>query len=419
MQNAEKEFSAFFSFFESAFCNSQIVQWPGRCFLVLVMTACFAAPVFAAADICAVCGKEIPDTIYTVTDKVTGLDKLVCSNCLVLPKCFICGMPVNDAGVVLPDGRRLCPRDARTAVMDVEGALRVSAVVEDDLDRLFSRFTSFPTNVDVSIIDRVDVDSMFVTVGHTFESPDVLGWTEATTNAGRTRYKIGLLTGMPLADLKDTCAHELSHAWVGENVPRERRKTLGRDAEEGFCELVGYLLMVSQGELAEQQRVLANHYTRGQVKLFIEAERHYGFNEVLDWMKYGETAELKAGHLDELRAVKVPVETSVALMPVAVKPAANTTSTNFDVISAKSNTDTNSLRPTPESGPATIYLQGILWGNNPIAIINGRSFFANDRFRVKIGATNVTIRCLAIQKDSVRIQYDGSGQEGVLHLGSN
>ena len=395
------------------------MQRPGIYFLILVLTACFAAPVFAAADICAVCGKEIPDTIYIVTDKVTGQDKLVCSNCLVLPKCFICGMPVNDAGVVLPDGRRLCPRDARTAVMDVESALHVSAGVEDVLGRLFSRFTSFPTNVDISIIDRVDVDSMFVTVGHAFESPDVLGWTEATTNAGQVRYKIGLLTGMPLADLKDTCAHELSHAWAGENVPQERRKRLARDAEEGFCELVGYLLMVSQGELAEQQRVLANHYTRGQVELFIEAERRYGFNEVLDWMKYGESVELRAGHLDELRDVKVPVETSIALMPVAVKPASDNTSTNFNVISAKSVTNTNSLTLAPESEPATINLQGILWGNNPVAIINGRSFLANDSFRVKIGATNVTIHCLAIKKDSVRIQYAGSSQEKVLHLGSN
>ena len=395
------------------------MQRPGIYFLILVLTACFAAPVFAAADICAVCSKEIPDTIYIVTDKVTGQDKLVCSNCLMLPKCFICGMPVNDAGVVLPDGRRLCPRDAKTAVMDVEGALRISAGVDDDLDKLFSRFTSFPTNVDVSIIDRVDVDSMFVTVGHTFESPDVLGWTDAITNAGRIRYKIGLLTGMPLADLKDTCAHELSHAWVAENVPRERRKRLGRDAEEGFCELVGYLLMVSQGELAEQQRVLANHYTRGQVELFIEAERRYGFYEVLDWMKYGESVELRAGHLDELRDVKVPVETSIALMPVAVKPASDNTSTNFNVILAKSVTNTNSLTLAPESGPATINLQGILWGNNPVAIINGRSFLANDSLRVKIGAINVTIHCLAIKKDSVRIQYAGSSQEKVLHLGSN
>ena len=59
---------------------------------------------------------------------------------------------------------------------------------------------------------------------------------------------MSLMTGLPLAELKATCAHEYSHAWVGENVPKERRARLGRDAEEGFCELVAYLLMDSQGK---------------------------------------------------------------------------------------------------------------------------------------------------------------------------
>ena len=400
------------------------MQRPGRCPLILALTACFAASAFAAADICAVCGKEIPDTVYIVTDKVAGVDRLVCSNCLQLPKCFICGMPVNDAGVVLPDGRRLCPRDAKTAVLDIDAALRVSAGVEDDLDRLFSRFTSFPTNTDISVIDRVDVDSMFVTVGHTFESPDVLGWTEATTNAGQVRYKVGLLTGLPLAELKATCAHEFSHAWAAENVPRERHTRLGRDAEEGFCELVSYLLMDSQREEGQKKFILNNYYTRGQVELLIATEQRYGFNQVLDWMKYGETAQLEAGHLDEIRDVKMAVEIPVAVKPIAMKPDINTISTNINFKIANSTANTNSSVSVTNSlvlvsGPAAINLQGILWGNNPMAIINGRSFFANDKFNVKIGDSKVTIRCLAIQKNSVRIENVDSGREEVLHFGSN
>jgi hypothetical protein len=172
--------------------------------------------------------------------------------------------------------------------------------------------------------------------------------------------------------------------------------------------LVSYLLMDSQHEEGQKKFILLNHYTRGQAELFIEAERRYGFDQVLDWMKYGETAQLEAGHLDELRNVKMPAENSIAVKPVTV-----TVSTNVNLKTA----DTNS--PAPASGPATIKLQGILWGNNPMAIINSRPFFANDKFNVKIGATNVAIRCLAIQKNSVRIQNVDSGREEVLHLGSN
>jgi hypothetical protein len=183
---------------------------------------------------------------------------------------------------------------------------------------------------------------------------------------------------------------------VGENVPKERRKTLGRDAEEGFCELVAYLLMDSQREEGQNKFILQNHYTRGQIDLFIEAEKRYGFDQVLDWMKYGVASQLEAGHVDELRDVKMP-----SAKPVANNPAIYT-----------NNNNTN--QPAP--APATIKLQGVLWGNQPVAIINGRSFFANEVNRVKIGGTNVTIRCLEIGKKSVRIQNIDSGTEQELPL---
>src|SRR5208283_1685690 len=196
---------------------------------------------------------------------------------------------------------------------------------------------------------------MFITEGHNFESPDLLGCIRPETVNNQTRYKMSLLTGLPLAQLKETCAHEYSHAWVGENVPKERRARLGRDAEEGFCELVGYLLMDSQNEEVEKKRVLQNHYTRGQIDRFIEAEKRYGFDQVLDWMKYGVAGQLEAGHVDQLRDVKMPSAKSVSSSPA---------------IYSRTN--------MPVAAPASIKLDGILWGSRPVAIINGRSFLAND-----------------------------------------
>ena len=376
------------------------MQHHGRCLWIVLLMAglCFGLSLSARGDVCAVCGKPISGTIYLVTDKVTGEQKEVCSDCIKLPRCSICGLPVKD-GTQLPDGRYLCARDARTVVLKADDARQICSQVKDDLDRLFSRFTSFPTNVDVSVIDRVDVDSMFIKEGHNFESPDLLGCIRPETVNNQTRYKMSLLTGLPLAQLKETCAHEYSHAWVGENVPKERRARLGRDAEEGFCELVGYLLMDSQNEEVEKKRVLQNHYTRGQIDLFIEAEKRYGFDQVLDWMKYGEAAQLEAGHVDELRDARMP----------SAKPVANNPAIYIN------NNNTNQ----PATAPATIKLQGVLWGNQPVAIINGRSFFSNELKQVKIGGTNVTLRCLEIRKKSVRIQNIDSGEERELLLPPN
>jgi hypothetical protein len=375
----------------------------GKYLWIIVLLAgfglCGPSAAWAHDDICAICGRPIQGTIYLMMDKVTGEKVLVCSDCIKLPLCSICGLPVKDNGIALPDGRHLCARDAKTVVLKAANIEQICGQIKDDLDRLFSRFTSFPTNVDVMVIDRIDVDSMFYTEGNGSESPDLLGCIRPETVNDTTRYKMSLLIGMPLAQLKETCAHEYSHAWVGENVPKERRARLGRDAEEGFCELVGYLLMDSQNEEVEKKRVLQNHYTRGQIDLFIEAEKRYGFDQVLDWMKYGVTGQLEAGHVDELRDVKMP-----AARPIANNPAIYT-----------NNHDTHQ----PATAPAIIKLQGVLWGNQPVAIINGCSFFAKDLKQVKVGGTNVTLRCLEIGKKSVRIQNVDSGTEQELPLPSN
>jgi hypothetical protein len=371
---------------------------PGKVLPIFLLMVCFlsAKPLAALADICAICGKPIEGTIYLMTDEVTGEKVLVCSDCIKLPRCAICGLPVKENYTELPDGRYFCARDAKTLVIKPDDAERVCAEVKDDLDRLFSRFTSFPDNVDVTAIDRIDVDSLFHRMGNDFESPNLLGCIQPQTVNGKKRYQMSLMTGLPLAELKETCAHEYSHAWVGENVDRAPRG-LGRDAEEGFCEMVGYLLMESQSETGEEKRVLENRYTRGQVDLFIEAERRYGFDQILDWMKYGTTAQLEAGHLDEIRDVKMT--------------AAKTFTPAINIV-----TENKMIKPSP--APATIQLQGIFWGSNPTAIINGHSFAVNDLSKVKIGGTNVSIRCLSIEPKQVVIQNVDSGQEQKLQMSS-
>jgi hypothetical protein len=360
--------------------------------LKILLAVLFASIVFTVqADNCAICGQPIVGKFYFMTDKVTGERVEVCSNCAQLPRCFICGLPVKD-GVQLPDGRWLCARDAKTAVLDTDDVVRVFYNVHDNLDKLFSRYTSFPTNVDAFAIDQIDVDSTMGD-GNAVENSDLLGYTQGVAEDGRKRYKIGLLTGQLEVQMEEVCAHELSHAWVGENVPQERHARIQRDTEEGFCEMMGYLLMDSKGEEGEKKRVLANGYTRGQVQLFIAAEQEYGFDEILNWMQYGVEGRLEEGHLDEIRDVKMPVSNFPATY--APRPA---------------------MAARTEAAPVTLKLQGIMWGSAPSAIINGRSFFAGDESEVPLGRGKVKIRCLNIEKNSVRIRNVDTGNEQELTL---
>ncbi len=345
-----------------------------------------------AGERCAICGEEITGTIYLLTDKLTREKKHSCSDCAHLADaCFVCGLPVRKDYVRLPDNRFLCARDAKQAVLNPGEAKNICNEVREDLDRLFSRFVTFPTNVAVAVVDRVNLLALFKIPGNDFECPNVLGYFRATTNRHhQVRHEISVMSALRAAELKATCAHEYSHAWVFDNVSPERKEVLGRDAQEGFCELVGYLLMDAAGDEEQKQAVLRNQYTHGQIDLFIEAEKRYGFNEVVDWMKYGVDADLNEDNcrdVDILRATRVS--------PIGL----------------------SSYEEKPSPAPDKLMLKGISWtASRPLAIINNQSFAPGEFGTVRVGTTNVNIRCLAVQANSARIQILPSGEELELSL---
>ena len=210
-------------------------------FLALLAYACCRLPLPGGdSDHCGVCGKPLGPTIYTVTDKVTHRKVFLCYDCATCPnECYICGLPVRDHYMALQDGRFLCARDAKTAVLDEAKAKEICEGIKETLDRKFSRFLTLPsTNVAVSLVDRVDLYDELTVAGNDFECPDILGYIHSRTNRSGLSHAISLMSALPLAEFKATCAHEYSHAWVFENVPPERRKSLSREAHEGFCELV-------------------------------------------------------------------------------------------------------------------------------------------------------------------------------------
>jgi hypothetical protein len=366
-------------------------------FYVFVLIAFLqsAAALRADSGHCAICGGDFGDTIYTFTDKVTHEKIQACYTCAMWPNtCFICGLPARKDFVELRDGRFICARDAKTAVLDENEARQLCRQVHDDLDRTFSRFMTFPeTNVTIGVLDRVDLMA-FKVPGNDFECPDLLGYIRPETNdEDQVEFQIRIMSALPRAEFRATCAHEYSHAWVYENVPAARRKKLGRDAHEGFCELISFLLMDAQREEAEKKAIRQNGYTRGQVDLFIEAEHRYGLDDILDWMKYGVDAKLDPAHLDRVRDVVVPKTTTSTSNPIRVyateRPAA----------------------------PDTLVLRGISTGQKgALAFINDQTLAVGESARIRVGKTNVLVRCLSIGKESVRIRIESSGAEQDLRM---
>jgi hypothetical protein len=64
-------------------------------------------------------------------------------------------------------------------------------------------------------------------------------------------------------------------------------------------------------------------------------------------------------------------------------------------------------------------LKGILWDlKKPLAIINNHTFGLNEQATVRVGTTNIVVRCLGILPDSVQLQVAGSDKEQTLRLKS-
>lgn len=346
----------------------------------------------AAPDPCGICGNEIREFYNIWEDKVAHVQKRLCRQCTQLPsQCFLCSLPLLKNYRALPDGRAICERDARTVVLDDSEAAALCEKVKADLDRQFARFITFPdTNVTLELMDRVNLQEIYQVIGNDYTCPNTLGCTWPETNAHGFSFRISLLSGLPRQDLQTTCVHEYTHTWLIENLSSARTKHIGRDAIEGFCELVSYLFADAQNLGAARTNILKNHYTRGQIHLFIEAERRFGFNEIVEWMKYGEDQLLLTNDLGRVRLLATPVVTNAPAQPVYFAPAKV-----FDQLT----------------------LQGITWSQTrPTATINGRTFAAREEARVRLGNTNVTIRCVSISEDCVVIQAAGSNEAQTLKL---
>jgi len=352
-----------------------------------------------AEDRCAICGEAPTGTVvFIAEDKVTHQKVEVCEKCEKnLADCFICGLPANPdrvGFVKLVDGRVLCARDAQTAVLREDDGARIFREIRDSLERMFSRFATFPeTNITLAMVDRVHLQELFTLAGNDYHCPNILGYTKSETNGNAWGHEIRLMTGLPLSWLQATCAHELTHAWVAENVSPARRKTLSRDAEEGFCELMSFLSCSARHDEEQKAMILTNRYTRGQIDLFIAAEATYGLNDVLDWMRHGTDAKLSASEPARIHTVELPQrKAAVAATAPAVEAA-------------------------PPPPPTTLLLKAVFWDQkHPLALINDRTLGVAEEGKVRLGATNVSVRCLAISPNSVRIRVAGSDQEQELSL---
>ncbi len=316
---------------------------------------------------CVVCGKG------PLTGRV-WLSKwgAVCDDCDKLENhCSICGLPIRDGdgSVKTGDGRFICRFDKTNAVLDAAAAREVFEDARRDLLSLFG--PDFALRYPDVTVNLFDVD--YWTEKGRGDGLHKFGFA-STRRApdGQCTHEVVMLSGRLRDEIAATAAHEYTHLWINENLARPPVST--GNTVEGICELSAYKLMGLRSLQDEQQKILDNPYTHGEIKKLVAVEEANGMGSILDWVKNGTTESLEEGE--------------AALVPAAL-PAAMFTSV-----------------PTPL--PETLKFGGLITlGPNLQAVINGVAFAPGDTKRIRLRGKTVSVHCRQVRPEEIVLDVGG------------
>jgi hypothetical protein len=342
-------------------------------------------------NICVVCKQVIKDQIYMIKSPKFRERQPLCVPCAQLEaRCATCRLPVKTNYMKLEDGRLLCEADAKAAVFSEAAAREIFEAVTRDLVRMLSGLGAAPErNIEVALVDEHQLEKLYRTELSDRERTAILGL--ARTRARKTNefeHSVFLLNGLSPAQLAAVAAHEYTHTWLSENIEKDRFRHLEDDTKEGFCELLAYKLMVQRNDETETNAILASTYTQGQIDALIQAEQDYQLYQVVKWLKRG---------VDD----RIALTNTARLLVLEDQPAL--TLSWPAAVSTKV--------------PAQLTLRSISGsGQRRYALVNDRTLEKNEQARVRVGNSNLTVRCLEIRDESVILQLNGSAEKTELFL---
>jgi len=184
----------------------RFVMNSGRLVVILILFMLGPRATLVAQK-CSICDSALGVYHYRVRDQFGDEEKLICGQCMLLKeRCFLCGLPVKNGLTRLRDGRVFCARDVNEVVLSDDDAKSICSGTKNELDRIFSRFLTFPeTNVVISMVDRVHMDGLFESAGFDRQCPSVFGYV-------KSRIVEGEKWEHPISILKVRYAN--SNAWV-------------------------------------------------------------------------------------------------------------------------------------------------------------------------------------------------------------
>ena len=163
-------------------------------------------------------------------------------------ECLYCGKLVHPAisggGTTYPDARAICRGCHKTAVHREADGQRVVVAVRARMAGWGVDLGTLP--VPVRFVDRVKLSTMLKGGPHAsmkrVSGFAAMRWEHQGRVVQNKQATVYLLTGMPLASLEATAAHELMHVWNFFNGPKHAFAL-----EEGSCNYMAYRIHQEQG----------------------------------------------------------------------------------------------------------------------------------------------------------------------------
>ncbi len=236
---------------------------------------------------CHLCGRRLWGKGWLYGDgnggDTDGESILVCRQCHEnAPRCDVCGRPMGDQAIQLPDQRRVCARCHRAAIYDQDRARRIF----DQVVHIVTGTLGLGLNVgaDFTLVDAQHLQRLAqeTDISTALDDPAKLVGLFVRRGHRRVMYA---LSGLPPALLIQTIAHEWAHAWQGENCPLLSDPL----TREGFAEWAAYkttqaLGLENRSTLLERRDGL---YGEG-LRTMLNLERRTGPAGVLDFCRRAE-----------------------------------------------------------------------------------------------------------------------------------
>lgn len=205
-----------------------------------------------------------------------------CVRCLKDRKrCDTCGAPLTEEKWSLSDGREICRYCQASAVFATQEAARLFEEVKAILrDRLEIKL-NIPTGL--ILVDRDQLRDVFLQqrAEDNLEEDGSISFSQILGVYVRRGMRRGIYiqTGLPKATFSQVAAHELAHAWQGENCPTLENRLI----HEGFAEWVAFQVAGSMGYSRIQAQMLKRDDIYGEgLRWALEVEKQHGAKSVLD-----------------------------------------------------------------------------------------------------------------------------------------